>query len=111
MRSQPHKNLSVCEIQKSMQQLLVSGQFRLEDVAREVDLSPRSLQRLLAAEGTSYSILLNRVRMIRACQLLSGSGTEIQKIAIVVGFSSPCTFSRAFQRWAGISPREYRNSL
>jgi transcriptional regulator GlxA family with amidase domain len=111
MRNKLHANLSVCEIQKSMQRLLVSGQFRLEDVARAVDLSPRSVQRRLAALGTSHSTLLNRIRMIRACQLLSGSSTEIQQIAIDVGFRSPSTFSRAFQRWAGVSPREYRNSL
>jgi AraC-like DNA-binding protein len=111
MRNRLYDNLSVCEIQKSMQRLLVSGQFRLEDVARAVDLSPRSFQRRLAALGTSHSMLLNRVRMIRACQLLSGSDTEIQQIAIEVGFRSPSTFSRAFQRWAGVSPREYRNSL
>ena len=77
-------------------------------VARRLGLSVRSLRRRLEVEGTSYSVIVNEALGILAKQLIHrGSGT-IQEIAVEMGFADTSSFHRAFKRWTGMTPREYR---
>jgi AraC-like DNA-binding protein len=79
----------------------------LDDIAGELAVSARSLQRSLRAEGTSYQVLLDNVRRELAVRHLAVRGTSAAEVAFLTGFSEPSAFSRAFRRWTGLTPGAY----
>jgi AraC-like DNA-binding protein len=79
----------------------------LDDVASELAMSIRSVQRSLRAEGTSYQLLLDDVRRELAVRHLAVRGTSAAEVAFLTGFSEPSAFSRAFRRWTGMTPGAY----
>ncbi|MDB5987164.1 MAG: AraC family transcriptional regulator [Nevskia sp.] len=81
---------------------------QLEDVARELEVSPRLLRYKLAQAGTTFSDLLADFRMILARRLLTRTDERLDHIAYVTGFSEPSSFYRAFKRWTGVTPIQYR---
>jgi len=83
---------------------------QLEDVARELDLSPRLLRYKLSQAGTTFSDLLADFRMILARRLLTRTDERLDDIAYVTGFSEPSSFYRAFKRWTGLTPIQYREA-
>jgi AraC-like DNA-binding protein len=76
-------------------------------VARKLGMSPRNLQRHLAREGTSFKELTNKARVTLARTYVEERRLSITEIAFVLGFADTSTFSRAFKRWTGTSPRDY----
>ncbi|MGE0321991.1 MAG: AraC family transcriptional regulator [Polyangiaceae bacterium] len=89
-------------------ELLPAGDPGPARVAKRLGTSLRSLQRHLAAEGTSYTALLERVRQELAESYLEETDTPLGSVAFLLGFSSASAFSRAFRRWNECSPSEYR---
>ena len=79
----------------------------LDDLASELAMSARSLQRSLRAEGTSFQQLLDDVRRELAVRHLAVRGTSAAQVAFLTGFSEPSAFSRAFRRWTGSTPGAY----
>lgn len=71
-------------------------------------MSTRSLRRQLAAEGTSYQDLHDRIRRDEAVRQLAYDTRQIKAIARAVGFSDPRGFRRAFKRWTGLTPQQFR---
>jgi AraC-like DNA-binding protein len=90
---------------------LQEGPPRLEWIAAKLGLSPRSLQRKLADGGTTYLELLERILYERARSLIVSTRTPIIEIALSLGYSDPAHFSRAFKRWTGVSPSDYRKAF
>jgi AraC-like DNA-binding protein len=88
--------------------MLPSGEASEQAVADALHMSLRSLQRKLKAEGTSYKTLLDSTRRDLAVQYVRSSRMSINEITYLLGFSEPGNFSRAFKRWTGNSPSEYR---
>ena len=76
-------------------------------IARKLGMSARNLQRHLADEGTSFKDLLNESRVTLARNYVEEGRLSVTEIAFVLGFADTSTFSRAFKRWTGASPREY----
>ncbi|BCH35176.1 AraC family transcriptional regulator [Mesorhizobium sp. L-8-10] len=70
--------------------------------------SERSFQRQLRAEGTSFSELLSEVRRTETLKRLSERGNTIAAIAAELGYSDQASFTRAFRRWTGSSPGQFR---
>ena len=89
---------------------LSSGNYTSEVVAAELNISPRSLQRKLAAEGTAYRKLVDSVRQELAESFLGEGSFTLEEISYLLGFSSQAAFSRAFKRWTGLTPREFRDA-
>jgi AraC-like DNA-binding protein len=87
---------------------LPSGKITDEGVARELHMSSRKLQRQLQSTGTTFSTLLNEMRQDLAQQYLREQDISMTEIAFLLGFSESSAFSRAFKRWIGVSPSEYR---
>jgi AraC-like DNA-binding protein len=71
-------------------------------------MSPRSVQRHLAALGTSYRDIVAEVRLDTACRLLVESDASISEIALRLGYAGTSSFSRAFMRLTKIQPVTYR---
>jgi AraC-like DNA-binding protein len=80
-------------------------------VAAALHLSPRTLKRLLAAEGTSFTLLVQEERRERAMLLLRSRSLSIKDVARSVGYSNVMNFTRAFHRWTGTTPGEHRQQL
>ena len=76
----------------------------LEEIARYLKQSARTLRRRLRDEGTTFSRLRQRVLEREACRRLESPGASIQEVSHALGFAEPATFHRAFKRWTGITP-------
>jgi AraC-like DNA-binding protein len=87
---------------------LPSGVPKQADIAADLNMSLRSLQRRLSQSGTSYSGVLQQVRQDMARHYLQTPGYQVLQVAYVLGFSDPGNFSRAFKRWTGLNPHQYR---
>ncbi len=82
----------------------------LSDVASELAMSERSIQRSLSDEQTSYRRLVDEVRKALAIEHLSRPGASATDVAFLLGFSEPSAFTRAFRRWTSAAPTEFRAS-
>ena len=80
----------------------------VQSIAAEIGLSPRTLQRRLTEEGTSFRDLIRQHRSQVVDRLLQDRKTKMTVIAHDVGYSDATTFSRAFKTWRGESPRDHR---
>lgn len=87
---------------------LVDGPPRIEVVAKAVRCSVRTLQRRLHAAGLSYSRLIEDVRLSAAADSLREAGPKLVDIAFDAGYSDQANFTRAFRRWAGVPPSQFR---
>lgn len=81
----------------------------LAEVARQVSVHPRTLQRLLEAAGTSFGAVLDDVRRRTAKQLLTGTDLPVARVAHQVGYAEAATFSRRARAWWGMTPLEVRH--
>lgn len=81
----------------------------LATMARMLNASPRTLKRRLQEEGTSFTKLLAESRANLAQELMRDKSLALTDIADQLGFSDLSSFSQAFKRWLGVSPRAFRN--
>ena len=91
-----------------VRQLLLAGEPPLETVAEQLGLAPWSLQRRLRDEGLSFSQLVDGVRRELATHYLGQPQLPISQLAPLLGYSEASAFSRAFRRWFGVGPRQWR---
>ncbi|MDB9952494.1 AraC family transcriptional regulator [Porticoccaceae bacterium] len=96
------------EVRSQLGALLESGETTLGNVANRLGVTPRHLRHQLDLAGTSFQRLLNDYRHRLARRLLSQTDEGISEIVYLTGFSEPSTFYRAFRRWEGTTPIEYR---
>ncbi|HRI68412.1 MAG TPA: AraC family transcriptional regulator [Polyangium sp.] len=82
---------------------------RISVVARSLGMSTRTLQRRLEAEGTNFDSVVDAVRRDLALQHLINPSISMYEIAGLVGFVEPSPFFRAFRRWFGCTPKEWRH--
>jgi AraC-like DNA-binding protein len=87
---------------------LDAGEVSAPRAAKQLGVSQRTLNRKLELEGTSYKVLLDEVRRGLALRYTTGSDLLLSEIAVRLGFSHAAAFNRAFKRWTGKAPLEYR---
>lgn len=88
----------------------ISAPPSLETAASKIGLSSRSLRRHLQSSGTTYQSILNDARKTLAVKLLRETSEPVSAIAYQVGFEHPSHFGRAFKKWTGQSPSEFRDN-
>lgn len=98
----------VTRVKKAIVSYLPSGEATLENVATDLYMSTRSLQRALQQEDTSFHSLLNESRMELAMDYVKDPNMDLTEVAFLLGFSELSSFSRSFKRWTGSSPAKYR---
>src|SRR5437868_6713206 len=96
-------------VRRLLVEALADGPPSADLVAKRLGVSPRSLRRRLADEGTSFHTLVEDTRNALAQQYLSDPKLTISEIAFMVGFSALSPFQRAFRRWTNLTPGEYRH--
>jgi len=89
--------------------LLSSGVgYDLVSVAQALHLSPRTLRRRLQERGSTFHVMVSEARRAEAARLLRNSVLNVEQIAEQLGYSDPGNFCRAFKRWTGRTPGEFR---
>jgi AraC-like DNA-binding protein len=91
-----------------VRRLLPTGQCSAAAVADELGVHPRTLQRRLAEEGTSFAEIADTERRDQAARLLSEPGLQLRQVAGLLGYAEQSTFNRSFRRWYGTTPGRYR---
>lgn len=89
--------------------LLIDGCPRLETIAEILNMHPRSLQRLLRRKEVTYQQLVDEVRAEAASRLLGQADGSITDIALDLGYTDTAHFTRAFRRWTGLTPTQFRS--
>ena len=87
---------------------MASGETPGEEVARTLHMSWRTLQRKLSDADLTYQRLVDETRRDLALRYIEDPGKSITEITFLLGFSGQSAFTRAFRRWTGASPSEYR---
>jgi AraC-like DNA-binding protein len=98
----------VADVKRVIAEMLELGQPSLEIVAERLSMNERVLRSRLTDAGTSFNQVLADYRCILAKRLLSRTEESIADVVYLTGFSEPSTFYRAFKRWTGLTPVEYR---
>jgi AraC-like DNA-binding protein len=88
---------------------LSNAEARLEIIAKELGMSPRSLARALAKLGTSFAAILERLRKDLAHKYLKQGDLSLTEIAFLLGYADVSVFNHAFKRWTGNTPKQARH--
>lgn len=98
----------VSQVRNEIVRELHGGQALRKNIAEKLDMSPSTLQRRLDKQGVVYAELVDEVRAELAKTKLQASDLSLPEIGFLLGFSEQSSFNRAFKRWTGKTPREYR---
>jgi len=95
-------------VRAAIRRELRGGDPGLDHVAKQLGMSPRTLQRRLGEAGEGYATVLDEMRTETAKAYLEDREIALSEIAYLLGFAEQSSFTRAFRRWTGVSPSEYR---
>ncbi len=98
-------------VRRRLRQYLPGMVPDFEELAQEMSITPATLRRRLHEEGESYQSIKDQLRRDLAISYLSHSSRSVMDIAVELGFSERSAFHRAFRKWTGASPGEFRRTL
>lgn len=98
-------------VRSALTELLPSGEFTINDVAKKLGYSKRTLQRKLSSENTTFQKQLNSIRKVLALNYLKKTDMTSSDIAYLLGYQELNSFLRAFNIWKGMCVSEYREKL
>jgi AraC-like DNA-binding protein len=98
------------KVENAISSLLPHGRVLVEDVARSLGMSERTLARKLSDEGLNFTEILQQLRRGLAVRYLDDRKLHVSKIAWLLGFHEVSAFTHAFKRWTGKTPREMRTA-
>lgn len=111
MSQLPSASVLVNDVRNEVRAAMAGGDQRIDEIARHLGMSGRTLQRHLADDGLSYAAIVDEVRLEAAKISLADLSMSLAQVAYFVGFEEQSSFSRAFKRWTGKSPKDYRRAL
>ena len=104
----PRDNDLLSSVKRAIVESMAAGGPRREQVAKELAMSPRTLERRLKERGVVYKKLVSEVRGQFALDYLKDRKRTITEVAFLLGYSEVSAFNRAFKRSTGFTPMEYR---
>jgi len=104
------EDLFSVQVETAIIQNLLSGKTDIETISSQLGMSKRSLQIRLSREGVKYQDILDKIKREHAIQLLEQSRIPIIDITFLLGYSEQSAFNRAFKKWTGFTPGEYRQN-
>ena len=99
------------QVKRVIVECLPSGTPTEKDIVERLFMSSRTLQRKLSDEGTNFRTLLLEARRALAEQYISDKNMPLAEISYMLGFADQSSFFRAFKKWTGDSPSQFRESL
>jgi len=100
----------VYQVRELIAGLLNTGDPTIDTVAAELNMSSRTLERRLNSQGLSYRRILDDLRRQLAERYLEDERLGLAQITYLLGYSEPTAFNRAFRRWTGITPTQFRKA-
>jgi AraC-like DNA-binding protein len=110
-RQRPRQSSFAHTVENAIVVLLPHGRAHANEVARKLGIGQRTLARRLAAEGLTFSGVLQHLRQDLAKRHLNDKDLSISKIAWLLGYQDASAFTHAFRRWTGRAPRTIRRGL
>lgn len=98
------------KLRHELRPLVARGEASFPKAAARLGVGPRTLNRRLNAEGTTFKTELDSVRHAMACELLALTDLQVGEIAVALDFGTHSAFDEAFRRWSGRSPTEWRKA-
>ena len=100
------------QLDQRLQQVILTGlqrdRYQIEQIAAQLNISVRQLQRHLQQQGSSYQQRVQQIRLMLADQYLQDPHLGLKEIALLLGYSEQSAFQRAFRHWTGQTPRQWR---
>jgi AraC-like DNA-binding protein len=106
--AQLDRNDVTMRVKSKLIERLPGGKVSEEGIASSINVSQRSLQRKLRKQGMSFTQLLENTRRELSLQYVRDPQHSLHEVAFLLGFAEPGNFSRAFKRWYGRSPSQFR---
>ena len=94
-------------VRRTIGNLLPHGEATLSRISELMGISERTLQRRLAGQGLTFSLMVDDVRLAQAQKLIRQQKV-LTEVAKALGYADPGSFTRAFERWMGITPKQYQ---
>ncbi len=101
----------ITQVEKVILNNLHNTDLNIHFIAKQFSMGPRTLQRRLSEENTSFNVLLNKIRNQRAMILISDPARNMSQITQLLGFQKQSALNQAFSRWHGTTPKKYRQKL
>lgn len=99
------------EVRSLIVEALDGGGVSLETIAERLAVTPRTLQRRLSDQGTSFKNVLDEVRRGLALSYITQPFIDLAELGYLLGFSDQTAFQRAFKKWTGTTPGKYKKTL
>lgn len=100
------------QLDQRLQQAILTGlqrdRYQIEQIAAQLNISVRQLQRHLQQQGSTYQQRVQQIRLMLADQYLQNPHLGLKEIALLLGYSEQSAFQRAFRHWTGQTPRQWR---
>jgi AraC-like DNA-binding protein len=106
----PRDRSAVADVRRALESRIGQSGIGIQQIARHLATSPRTLQRRLAREGSCYQDVFDQWRKDAARRHLAESTLGIGEVAFLLDYSEPAAFHRAFKRWFGVTPHAYRRA-
>jgi AraC-like DNA-binding protein len=110
MQANDGENSFIELVRNAIQRKLTGSRPTIEDIARDLHMSSRTLQRRLQESGSTFQRALDVARHQMARYYLSKSVLELNETAYLLGYEDASSFARAFRLWEGTSPGHWREA-
>ncbi len=104
----PREDRLLASVRRVIGESLRDGDPKLVQVAKKLAVSPRTLQRQLKESGVDFKALADDTRRRFSLNYLRDRKNSLTEIAYLLGYSEVSAFNRAFRRWTGLTPSDYR---
>ena len=111
LNEMPREDDVVAAVRRMIGEAIRDGEPKLLRAAKKIGMSPRRLQRRLKDYGMDFKKLVDDTRRRLALQHIKEEKDSLTQIAFMLGYSDASAFNRAFKRWTGAAPLEYRRTL
>ncbi len=103
--------LWISKVEEAIRNSILDNKCDIKSISSQLCISPRTLQNKLKSEGSSFQNITNEIKIGMALRYLKNGNMSLSQIALLMGYSDQSSFTHAFKRWLGKSPRQVREDF